>query len=77
MIRRRTAASPIIVTLAGDVVYNHCHMFVGETTAAIRAEWIAAIDQLAALHPSAVVTGHKDPTCGNPPSACNITARSV
>jgi glyoxylase-like metal-dependent hydrolase (beta-lactamase superfamily II) len=54
--------------VSGDVVYNHCHMFVGETTAAIRAEWIAAIDQLAALHPTAVVTGHKDPTCGNPPS---------
>jgi glyoxylase-like metal-dependent hydrolase (beta-lactamase superfamily II) len=54
--------------VSGDVAYNHCHMFVGETTTAIRAEWIAAIDQLAALHPAAVVTGHKDPTCGNPPS---------
>jgi glyoxylase-like metal-dependent hydrolase (beta-lactamase superfamily II) len=54
--------------ISGDVVYNHCHMYVGETTAASRAEWIAAIDRLAALHPAAVVTGHKDPTCGNPPS---------
>ena len=36
--------------------------------AASRAEWIAAIDQLAALRPAAVVTGHKDPTCGNAPS---------
>jgi glyoxylase-like metal-dependent hydrolase (beta-lactamase superfamily II) len=53
---------------SGDGVYNHCHMFVGETTTANRAEWIAAIDQLAALRPAAVVTGHKDPTCGNPPS---------
>src|SRR5262249_60987342 len=50
----------------GDAAYNPCHMFVGATTAASRAEWIAAIDQLAALHPTAVVTGHKDPTCGNP-----------
>jgi glyoxylase-like metal-dependent hydrolase (beta-lactamase superfamily II) len=54
--------------VSGDVVYNHCHMYVGDTTAASRAEWIAAIDQLAALRPAAVVTGHKDPTCGNPPS---------
>jgi glyoxylase-like metal-dependent hydrolase (beta-lactamase superfamily II) len=53
---------------SGDVVYNHCHMFVGDTTAAIRTEWIAAVDRLAALHPAAVVTGHKDPTCGNSPS---------
>jgi glyoxylase-like metal-dependent hydrolase (beta-lactamase superfamily II) len=53
---------------SGDVAYNHCHMYVGPTTADIRAEWIAALDHLAALNPTAVVTGHKDPTCGNPPS---------
>jgi glyoxylase-like metal-dependent hydrolase (beta-lactamase superfamily II) len=54
--------------VSGDTVYNHCHMYVGASTVASRAEWIAAIDQLATLHPTAVVTGHKDPTCGNPPS---------
>jgi glyoxylase-like metal-dependent hydrolase (beta-lactamase superfamily II) len=54
--------------VSGDVAYNHCHMYVGATTAAIRAQWIAALDRLAALNPAAVVTGHKDPTCGNPPS---------
>jgi glyoxylase-like metal-dependent hydrolase (beta-lactamase superfamily II) len=54
--------------VSGDVAYNHCHMFVGATTAASRAEWIAALDKLAALNPAAVVAGHKDPTCGNPPS---------
>jgi hypothetical protein len=53
---------------SGDVVYNHCHMYVGDTTPASRAQWIAALDRLAALHPAAVVTGHKDPTQGNPPS---------
>lgn len=54
--------------VSGDVAYNHCHMFVGATTAASRAEWIAALDKLVALNPAAVVTGHKDPTRGNPPS---------
>jgi glyoxylase-like metal-dependent hydrolase (beta-lactamase superfamily II) len=54
--------------VSGDVAYNHCHMYVAATTAAIRAEWIAALDRLAALNPAAVVTGHKDPTRGNPPS---------
>jgi glyoxylase-like metal-dependent hydrolase (beta-lactamase superfamily II) len=53
---------------SGDVVYNHCHMYLGDTTPASRAEWIAALDRLAALKPAAVVTGHKDPTQGNPPS---------
>ena len=54
--------------VSGDVAYNHCHMYVGATTATIRAEWIAALGKLAALNPTAVVTGHKDPTRGNPPS---------
>jgi glyoxylase-like metal-dependent hydrolase (beta-lactamase superfamily II) len=54
--------------VSGDVAYNHCHMFVGATTADSRAEWIAALDHLAALNPAAVVTGHKDPTQGNPPT---------
>jgi glyoxylase-like metal-dependent hydrolase (beta-lactamase superfamily II) len=56
------------LVISGDVAYNHCHMYVGATTADGRAEWIAALDKLAALRPAAVVTGHKDPTQGNPPS---------
>ncbi len=54
--------------VSGDVVYNHCHMYVGDTTPDGRMEWVAALDKLAALNPSAVVAGHKDPTRGNPPS---------
>jgi glyoxylase-like metal-dependent hydrolase (beta-lactamase superfamily II) len=54
--------------VSGDVAYNHCHMFVAATTPASRAEWIAALDKLAALTPAAVVTGHKDPAQGNPPT---------
>jgi glyoxylase-like metal-dependent hydrolase (beta-lactamase superfamily II) len=54
--------------VSGDVAYNHCHMYVGATTADSRAEWVAALDRLAALNPTAVVSGHKDPTQGNPPT---------
>jgi glyoxylase-like metal-dependent hydrolase (beta-lactamase superfamily II) len=54
--------------VSGDVAYNHCHMYVGATTPDSRAEWIAALDRLAALNPAAVVSGHKDPTQGNPPT---------
>ena len=54
--------------VSGDVAYNHCLMFVGATTAESRAEWIASLDRLAALNPTAVVAGHKDPTQGNPPA---------
>jgi glyoxylase-like metal-dependent hydrolase (beta-lactamase superfamily II) len=54
--------------VSGDVAYNHCHMYVGDTTTEGRAEWMAALDRLAALNPSSVVAGHKDPTQGNPPT---------
>jgi glyoxylase-like metal-dependent hydrolase (beta-lactamase superfamily II) len=53
---------------SGDVAYNRCHMFVGATTPDSRAEWVAALDRLAALNPASVVCGHKDPTQGNPPT---------
>lgn len=56
------------LVVSGDVAYNRCHMFVGPTTADSRAEWISALDRLSALRPTAVVTGHKDPTQGNPPT---------
>ena len=54
--------------VSGDVAYNRCHMYVCQSTTESRAEWIAALDRLAALRPTAVVTGHKDPTQGNPPT---------
>ena len=51
---------------ARDAVLVDTLMTVPEATAL--AEWIAALDKLAALSPAAVVTGHKDPTQGNPPT---------
>ena len=54
--------------VSGDVAYNNCHMYVGDTTKDSRSEWIAALDRLAAVKPTAVVAGHKDPTQGNPPT---------
>ncbi len=54
--------------VSGDVAYNHCHMYVGDTTTDSRADWIAALGRLAQLNPAAVVAGHKDPTQGNPPT---------
>ena len=37
--------------VAGDVVYNQCRMYVGDTTPESRKNWIAALDRLAALEP--------------------------
>jgi len=54
--------------VSGDVAYNRCHMFLAQTTPESRGNWMAALDRLAALKPTAVVTGHKDPIQGNPPT---------
>ena len=37
--------------VAGDVVYNQCRMYVGDTTPESRKNWIADLDRLAALNP--------------------------
>ncbi len=56
--------------VAGDVVYNQCHMYVGDTTPEGRQNWIADLDRMAALNPSMVVAGHKKP--GAPDSVLAI-----
>src|ERR1700679_1922909 len=47
--------------VAGDVVYNGIHPFLGETDTQSRLEWIATLDKLEALNPKAVIAGHKVP----------------
>jgi glyoxylase-like metal-dependent hydrolase (beta-lactamase superfamily II) len=47
--------------VAGDVVYNRTHMFLAETSASSRDEWIATLTKLKDLHPLHVVAGHKQP----------------
>ncbi len=63
------------LVVAGDVVYNQCHMYVGDTTPESRKNWIAALDRLAALKPSMVVAGHKKPGAPDSPSAIEDTKR--
>jgi glyoxylase-like metal-dependent hydrolase (beta-lactamase superfamily II) len=61
--------------VAGDVVYNQCRMYVGDTTPESRKNWIADLDRLAALNPTMVVAGHKKPGAPDSPSAIQDTKR--
>jgi glyoxylase-like metal-dependent hydrolase (beta-lactamase superfamily II) len=61
--------------VAGDVVYNECHMYVGDTTPESRKNWIASLDGLAALNATTVVAGHKKPGAPDSPSAIQDTKR--
>jgi glyoxylase-like metal-dependent hydrolase (beta-lactamase superfamily II) len=54
--------------VAGDVVYNRTHMYLGESTAASRREWIATLTKLKDLDPLHVVAGHKQPDGTDDPS---------
>jgi len=60
---------------AGDVVYGATYPYLSETTADSRLEWIASLERLRALHPRHVVSGHKDPRLGDPPTDIDATIR--
>jgi glyoxylase-like metal-dependent hydrolase (beta-lactamase superfamily II) len=60
----------IELVVAGDAVYNGIHPFLNESNRQTRLEWIAALDKIDALKPSAVVAGHKIP--GNDDSPKNV-----
>jgi glyoxylase-like metal-dependent hydrolase (beta-lactamase superfamily II) len=65
----------IDLVVAGDVVYNQCHMFVADTTRESRENWIAALDRLAALSPNIAIAGHKKPGAPDTPAAIEATKR--
>jgi len=49
----------IAAVVGGDVVYNEVHMMMGEAGEAARDAWICSLDQIAALQPQVVVSGHQ------------------
>src|SRR5271157_5530209 len=61
--------------VAGDVVYNQCRIYVGDTTPESRKNWVAALDRLAALKPAIVVAGHKKSGTPDSPSAIQDSKR--
>ena len=65
----------IDLVVGGDVLYNQCHMFVGDTTPESRRDWIAALDRLAALRPKIAVAGHKKPGAPDSPWAIQDSKR--
>lgn len=51
----------IHTVIAGDIIYRGVHAWTRETTPAQRKAWRKTLDELAALRPSTVIAGHKDP----------------
>ena len=51
----------IDLVVAGDVVYNQCHVMLGLTGPDEWQKWLASIDKVEQLHPKTIVAGHKKP----------------
>jgi glyoxylase-like metal-dependent hydrolase (beta-lactamase superfamily II) len=47
------------LVVAGDAAYNDVHLYLAESNAQTRREWIAGLDAIEALKPRAVIAGHK------------------
>jgi glyoxylase-like metal-dependent hydrolase (beta-lactamase superfamily II) len=65
------------LVVAGDAVYNGIHPFLNESNRKNRLEWIAALDKIEALKPSAVVAGHKIPSNDDSPKNVNETRQYI
>jgi glyoxylase-like metal-dependent hydrolase (beta-lactamase superfamily II) len=47
------------LVVAGDAAYNDVHLYLAESDAEKRREWIAALDTIESLRPRAVIAGHQ------------------
>jgi glyoxylase-like metal-dependent hydrolase (beta-lactamase superfamily II) len=47
--------------VAGDLLFNEMHLWLGESRKPARLAWARSIDKLAALSPTTIVAGHKKP----------------
>lgn len=55
----------IRAVIAGDAVYNGVNPFLAASAPEDWPNWVASVDQIAALDPTTVIAGHKSPTRGD------------
>jgi glyoxylase-like metal-dependent hydrolase (beta-lactamase superfamily II) len=59
--------------IAGDLLFNEMHLWLGESPAASRKAWAASVERLAALGATRVIAGHKKPGLPDDTSAITYT----
>jgi len=67
----------IDLVVAGDVAYNSDHLYLVESNAQTRREWISALDTIEALKPRAVIAGHKKPENDDSPGIIEETRKYI
>src|SRR5882724_6420274 len=65
------------LVVAGDVAYNDVHLYLAESNAQTRREWIAALDTIESLNPRAVIAGHKRPGNDDSPKIIEETRHYI
>ncbi|HTA39673.1 MAG TPA: MBL fold metallo-hydrolase [Candidatus Acidoferrales bacterium] len=65
------------LVVAGDAAYNDVHLYLAESNAQKRREWIAALDKMESLEPRAVVASHKRPENDDNPRIIEETRQYI
>jgi len=65
------------LVVAGDSAYNDVHLHLGESNAETRKAWIAALDTIESLKPTAVVAGHKRAGAVDTPNIVEETRKYI
>jgi glyoxylase-like metal-dependent hydrolase (beta-lactamase superfamily II) len=65
------------LVVAGDATYNDAHLYLAESNAQTRREWISALDKIESLHPRAVVASHKRPENDDNPRMIEETRQYI
>jgi glyoxylase-like metal-dependent hydrolase (beta-lactamase superfamily II) len=65
------------LVVAGDAAYNDVHLYLAESNAEKRQEWIAALDKIESLKPRAVVASHKRPENDDNPRIIEETRQYI
>ena len=65
------------LVVAGDAAYNDVHLYLAESDAQKRREWIAALDKIESLKPRAVVASHKRPENDDNPKIIEETRQYI
>ena len=65
------------LVVAGDAAYNDVHLYLAESSAQTRREWIAALDTIESLNPRAVVAAHKRPENDDHPGIIEETRQYI
>ena len=65
------------LVVAGDAAYNDVHLYLAESNAKTRQEWISALNKIESLNPRTVIASHKRPSNDDNPQVIEETRQYI